>query len=131
MVNREAEAYINKIFSLAIITISGLDYINNPIIWTRGSGSTIPYHLYKNYNLNTYKYSKHINDSIIPNFQIHKTPYKRKCSVSRNDLESNLDMAIQESNSNVLSFRTDRDSKDVFGHFQGPDISYSQLLRVL
>jgi hypothetical protein len=97
----------------------------------RGSGSTIPYHLYKNYNLNTYKYSKHINDSIIPNFQIHKTPYKRKCSVSRNDLESNLDMAIQESNSNVLSFRTDRDSKDVFGHFQGPDISYSQLLRVL
>jgi len=58
--------------SYAIITISGLDYINNPIIWTRGSGSTILYHLYNNYNLNTYKYSKHINDSIIPNFQIHK-----------------------------------------------------------
>lgn len=113
---------------LAIITIPNLDYINNPIIWTRVQvqrSCTISPN-----NINTYKYSKHINDSV-PNFLLHKTANKSKCYVSRNDLESNLDMAIQESNSNVLSFGTDRDSKNIFCHFQGPHISYSQLLRVL
>lgn len=44
---------------------------------------------------------------------------------------SYLDIAIQESNSNMLPLWTYRDSKDIFSHFQGPHIRNSQLLRVL